>query len=39
MGAAEEHLEPIVEEADAQAMADQAGGHGVEHLAQPEAAG
>ena len=38
VGAAEEHLEPIVVEADAQAMADQARGHGVEHLAQREAA-
>ena len=38
MGAADEDVEPVVVEAHAQAMADQARGHGVEHLAQREAA-
>lgn len=36
--AADEHLEPVVIEADAQAMPDQSRGDGVEDLAQREAA-
>ena len=38
MGAADEDVEPIVEEAHPEPVADQARGHGVEHLAQREAA-
>jgi hypothetical protein len=36
---AEEDLEPVVVDADAQPVADEARGHGAEHLAQHEAAG
>ena len=39
MAAADEDVEAVVVEAHAQTMADQARGHGVEHLAQAEAAG
>ena len=39
MRAAEIDLEPIVIQAHPQAVADQARGHAVEHLAQDEAAG
>ena len=38
MRAADEHIEPIVVETHPEPMADQARGHGVEHLAQGEAA-
>ena len=36
---AEEALEPVIVEAHAQALTDQPGRHGIEHLAQDEAAG
>jgi len=36
MRAADEHVEPVVVEAHAQPMADEARGDRVEHLAQPE---
>lgn len=39
MCAADEDIEAIVEEAHTKPMSDQAGGHGVEDLAQGEAAG
>jgi hypothetical protein len=39
VGAAEENLEPVIEQPDPQAVADQARGHAVEHLAQHEATG
>src|SRR6478735_7847515 len=37
-GAADEQVQPVVEQAHPEPMADQARGHGVEHLAQREAA-
>jgi hypothetical protein len=37
-GAADEDVQPIVERAHPEPVADQARGHGVEHLAQREAA-
>lgn len=39
MRAAHEHFQPVIEQADPQPVPDQAGGSGVEHFAQGEAAG